>query len=310
VTFSGEFMNYMSGNFTDPASGAFPKVELNMAAAVDDFNTVKLEIDSEGGIGPAAVDDFRLVTEIGAALGLPVDVTATFGFFDTYFTGWYYYEGSGWTWYYPWDNGIVEQGPNTNGAMQLDIGFGPATFHWYNDFAAQNFMVGLDAEFAGLTAWVAYGDTFQAVGEGELSVEAAYNLVMGDIDGNASGFFRYNLGTEAFTYGVNLGVDVSMFHVGAGLEGDDVDTLDNVVAEVKVTPMDPLTIHAGLLADLAATDPLCGVDIGLSYMVGAAKLSLGYVIDTDNGVTANIIVPSGDNYTVQDGLYLGVDIDY
>lgn len=309
VTISGELMNYAHYAFGDGGGAAFPKVELNLSAAVDDFNTVQLELDSEGGIGPVAVDDFRLNTDLGAALGLPISVKGTFGYFDTYFTGWYYYDASGWTWYYDWDNLLVEQGPDTNGAMQLDIGLGPANLHWYNDFGGQDFMVGVDAAFAGLSAWLAYGSTFQAFGDGEMSVEAAYNMMLGSIDGNAGVFFRYDLGASAYTYGLNLGVGAGMFHVAAGLEGDDVDAVDNIVAEVKVTPLEPLTFAAAMFMDVGGTSAFTAVDLGLSYMVGAAKLSVGYVIGGEDG-TAVPVVSSGDNYSVAEGLYFGVYVAY
>lgn len=318
VTVGGEFLNSMNGNFSDPAAGSWSKAELNITAVVDDFNTVKLELDSEGGDWATRVDvdDFRLISEVGAALGLPVDVTATFGYFDNKFTGWSYYEDSGWAFYYDWPNLLALPGtaaggdnPDANGAMQLDIGMGPATLHWYNDFEAQDFAVGVDAAFSGLTAWLTYVSTFQAIGDGVFGLEAAYNLAMDALEANLGAFFRYDVGNEIYTYGFNAGADVSMFHVGAGLEGDDVDALDNIVAEVKVMPLDALTLMVAAFMDMAAADSFVGVDINAKYMVGALALQLGYVIDADDNAGTTIPI-YGDNPAFNDGMYLVVDIDY
>jgi hypothetical protein len=308
VTLSGEFMGAGWWNFSDPGGTAFPKVELNGMAEIDDFNTLKFEFDSEGADWTAhniAVDDIRLVTDWGKALMLPVGIKTTVGYFDTYFTGWNYYDASGWTHYYPWDNKLVEQGPNVAGAMQVDIAAGPVNVHWYNDGAGNNFMVGADAAFGGLSAWLAYGSTFGAFGDGDLAIELAYAIM--DM-ANVGAFFRYGLGDSAFTYGVNLGAGFGMFHVAAGLEGDDVDALDNIVAEVTVAPADPAKIWVAAFMDLGGAEAFAGLDIGGSYKVGAADFALGYFY-RPAGAAAAPSVFKGDQFA-PDGLYAAVYVAY
>jgi len=305
VTLSGEFMGFGSTDF-NTMSGAFPKVELNLSAAIDDFNTLKLEMDSEGGDWPGNVglDDIRLVTDWGAALGLPVGVKTTVGYFDTYFTGWYYYENSGWAFYYDWPNLLVNQGPDANGAVQVDVAAGPVNVHLYTDGAGQDVMAGIDAAFAGLSFWLAYGTTYAAFGDGTLAVEAAYAIM--DM-ANVGAFFRYGLASEAFTYGLNVGADFSMFHVGAGLEGDDVDALDNIVVEATLAPVDPAKIAVVAYMDLGG-EAFAGLDVSAAYKVGAANFILGYMYRADGAVAAPVYF-SADNYSA-DGFYLGVDVDY
>jgi hypothetical protein len=340
VTLSGELMGAGWWNFSDPGGTVFPKVELNGVANIDDFNTLKFEFDVEGvgdladtGFGggswsgwdstdptdfvdkngdpvtvaarSVALDDIRLITDWGKALMLPVGITTTVGYFDTYFTGWYYYDASGWAWYYPWDNKVVEQGPKASGAMQVDIAAGPVNIHWYNDGAGNNFMVGADAAFAGLSAYLAYGSTFGAFGDGDLSVELAYAIM--DI-ANVGAFFRYGLGDSAYTYGLNVGAGFGMFHVAAGLEGDDVDALDNIIAEVTVAPADPAKIWVAAFMDLGGAESFAGLDVGASYKVGAAEFALGYLYRP----AAAAAVPSffkGDQFA-PDGLYAGAYIAY
>jgi hypothetical protein len=339
VTLSGELMGYAYTDFGANGGAGFPKLELNLNAAIDDFNTLKLELDSEGGDFAGgldladldndgldnsdppeaieagtdifkrnvAVDDVRLVTDWGAALGLPIGVKTTVGYFDTYFTGWYYYDASGWTWYYDWPNKLVQQGPDASGAVQIDIAAGPVNVHWYNDGAGKDFMVGADASFAGLSAWLAYGSTFQAFGDGNLAIELAYAIM--DM-ANVGGFFRLGLADDpiTYTYGLNVGADFGMFHVAAGFEGDDVDVWDNAVAEVAVSPVDAAKVAVVMFSDTnAGADWLQGIDISASYKAGAAKFFLGYALTL--GADTIIAYPSGDNFAAT-GLYAGVDVDY
>jgi hypothetical protein len=336
VTLSGEFMGFAGGNFEDPWDQSFPKIEFNGAAEIDDFNTLKFEFDVEGSdfsgytdetggnewldddgeeitVAPrnVALDDIRLVTDFGAALGLPIGLTTTVGYFDTYFTGWYYYDSVGWTWYYDWPNGVVNQGPTTAGAVQVDVAIDPVNVHLYMDGAAEDFMFGLDAAFAGLSAWIAYGwSGLDAIGDGGLAVEAAYNIMdMADV----GAFFRYDLDASTWTGGLNAGASFGMIHAALGLEADSesASTLDNAVFEVSLNPAEPATIAVAAFMDLGedsvAGEKFAGLDVSGSYMVGAAKFALGYAYAPEGGSVT--VYPSGDNFAVN-GLYFGVDVDF
>ena len=335
VTLSGEFQWWTGGDFETAWAQKFSKVELNGAAEIDDFNTLKFEFDSEGSdwsgwdsteatdfvdddgdpvtVAPrnVALDDIRLVTDFGAALGLPFGLKTTVGYFDTYFTGWYYYDSVGWTWYYDWPNGLVNQGPSSAGAVQVDVEFDPVNLHLYMDGEAADFMFGLDAAFAGLSAWLAYGwSGLDAIGEGGLSLEAAYNVMdMADV----GAFFRYDLGGETWTGGLNAGASFGMIHAALGLEADSESdsTLDNGVFEVSLSPSEAAKIAVAAFLDLGedsvAGEKFGGLDVSASYMVGAAKFAVGYAYAPEGGSV--VVYPSGDNFAVN-GLYFGVDVDY
>jgi hypothetical protein len=345
VTLSGEFMGFGSTDF-NTMSGSFPKLELNLNAAIDDFNTLKLELDSEGAdwnnsiklldldndgldadgepidadtnlftAANVAVDDIRLVTDWGAALGLPVGVTTTVGYFDTYFTGWFYYDASGWTWYYDWPDGVIEQGPDANGAMEIDITAGPATIRWYNDASGDDVLASGEVAFAGLDVWLGYATSFQSFGDGVLAVEAGYKVM--DMV-NIGAFFRFSLGDNSagyalgendYTTGLNVGADFGMLHVAAGVEGDSVTAgfIDNGVVEVVLSPIEAAKVGVVGYFD-GGSKPFNSLDISASYMVGAAKFILGYQYVVDGGIVTPVY-PSADNYGA-DGFYLGVDVDY
>jgi hypothetical protein len=312
VMWSGEFMGFLGGEIGEAWSQKLAKVEFNGEAEIDDVNTLKFEFDSEGtDFNNVSLDDIRLITDFGAALGLPFGLKTTIGYFDTYFTGWYYYDASGWTWYYDWPNDLVNRGPSAEGAVQVDIEFDPVNLHVYVDGRGEDFMAGLDAAFGGLSAWLAYGATgFDALDAGTVAVEAAYNIMdMADV----SAFFRYNLGGSSWTGGLNAGAGFGMIHAALGLEADSVSasTLDNGVFEVTLSPVEAAKIGVAAFLDLGEDsgvgEKFTGLDISASYMVGAAKFALGYAYASGAGTV--LVVPSSDNFAVS-GLYFGVDVDF
>jgi hypothetical protein len=309
----GEFQYFTTTDF-EFNNNNFKKVELNITGELDEYNTVKLELDSEGdpgSIGPVAVDDFRLVSDVGGALGLPVAVTYTVGYFDTYFTGWWY-DRNAWCGYYDWPNQLVNQGPTASGAHQLDIGVGPATVHWYNSFAADPaFMVGVNADLdMGLGLWLAYGNTtFEAVGDGDISLEAQYGMDVGKLSLTIPAHFRYGLGSEMMTYMAGVKVGTGMLAIGAYLEGDDVDALDNIAVDLNVAAMEGLDLWATLFMNMNSDNAFTAAEIEASYAIGAAKIILGYVIGGEDGTTVPIFGDAIGNL-VADGVYFGVDVDY
>jgi hypothetical protein len=333
VTLSGEFMGWAGWDFSNPGGSGFPKVEINGMAEVMDFNTLKFELDSEGddwgggstaasGAPDVVVDDFRLITDWGAALGLPVGVKTTVGYFDTYFTGWYYYDNTGYAFYWGWPNGLINQGPTAAGAMQVDIAAGPVNVHWWNDGAGAMFMAGADASFGGLSAWLAYGSRFDDFGGGTLSIEAAYNVM--DM-ANVGAFFRYGLGGDyfglgdtaasgEFTTGVNVGAGFGMFHAALGLEGDSIsaDFLDNIVVELTAAPIEAAKIAVAAFMDLGGPEAFAGLNVEADYTVGGATFALGYMYTPDATVAAEVNPAAylGADQFYPDGLYAAFYIAY
>jgi len=339
VTFSGRMIwaaNYDDG---DAASGLV-RFRPKLTAKVDDFNTLVAEFRAEGwnvvdAVVPTAiwtgvrVRDLYLTTDVTGALGLdlPVTIKTTFGQFEPGFTDWGYVSESGWENYFglpfgDWNNFLADYGPlDKQMTAQVDIGFGPAAFHVYSDFLGF-MMFGLSGGFGPVTGWVTYQAPIQlggvanygaTFGEGILGVEAKYTAEFGDIKLGVPVFFRYSLFDmapfENFTYGVGASVDYTMFHVAAGLEGDEVDTLDNVVIDVGVKPLEALQLKANTYLNLAeaATSVLAGVDIQANYMLGAAKFMVGYVIGGDDLIPIPI---NGDTFKITNGLYMAVDISF
>lgn len=311
VDVKGELWMFANYDFaTDPvaAASSFGKAEVNLNYKVDEFNTVKLELDSEGGDWNTnvAVDDFRLITDVGGVFKLPVKVTATFGFFDTYFTDWSYVSMSGWEFYYDWPNKLANDGPDKAGAWQLDVGVGPATIHWWNDFLFDRMMFGVSAAAGPISGWLTYQAPFNGL-EGDLGVEVKYSGEFGDLKLAVPVFFRYGVADEAYTYGGGIGVDYKIAHLAAGLEGDDADALDNVVVDVSVAPVEGLKAAISAYMDLASTNAFTALAIEVRKSLGALNAILGYVIGGEDNVAVPVY---DDNYNVANGLYAGLAISY
>jgi hypothetical protein len=327
VTISGDFRSFANYDFANPelSKADISRERYQLSFAVDDYISLLLAFQGEGSHYGSVVDgaveaadassvDFytryaKLDADFGAALGLPVTLTGTFGYFETYMTGWYYWDTAGYAWYYDWPNSIPGAYQTGFGAMQLNVGYGPVNLHYYTAPASDEFLVGADLSVFGVSLFLGYGATYW-IPAGDLSVEAKYDLAFGDVTGGVSAFFRYALGAGSaisdnvakdYAYGANLGVNYGMFGVAAGFTGNNDNAFDNLIVEAAVMPLDPAKIAVAFLMEDGA---FTGVDISASYAVGAAKFSAGYVIGDPMRV-----VPSMDNYTAS-GLYGGVTLKF
>ena len=327
VTFSGRMI--WSGLY-DPDFGAgsgLVRFRPKLTAKIDDFNTLVAEFRMEDvwvtrpfittpDIVPGVrVKDAYVTTDVTGALGLdlPVTISTKIGQFEPGFTDWAYASESGWENYYDWPNKLADVGPFPAQATgQVDIGFGPATLHVYSDFLGF-MMFGLSGGFGPVSGWLTYQAPASGFGDGIIGIEAKYAGEFGDIKLGVPVFFRYELADPpadgfAYTYGVGASVDYTMFHVAAGVEGDDVDALDNVVIDVGVKPVENLQLKVNTYLDLAAASALSGIDIQANYMFGATKFMLGWVVPGD--VTTDAIPINGDTFGVANGLYFAVDVSF
>lgn len=303
VTVGGEFQWYKS--LTGTAGAGFPKVELNVTGMVDDYNTVKLELDSEGADfnGTVAVDDFRLCTDVSGALGVDgVAINTTIGFFDTYFTGWNYATRNGWDYYY---NTFPYMGaPTATGALQLDLGFGDYTAKVWTDLF-DNLMIGFTGSVADLGFFVTYKGATADLGGGMIWLDLGYSLDLGGPSLYIPAHFTYDLGASSMVYGAGAKFSMDMLSVGAGFDGTTADALDNVEVDVTVTPVDGMEAWVVALLDLGATEAFSGVEVGASYGFGAMTLGAGYVYGDNWGTGVWY-----DSFGGEDGLFLFADIDY
>ena len=310
VTVGGEFLYVKDSTAVD---GNFSRAELNISSAVGDYNTVSLELDSEGGdwAGTVAVDDFRLATDVFGALGLdlPVTLNTTIGYFDTYFTGWKYVSYSGWDFYYGnWTITGNSLGPVALGAIQADIGVGPVTISYASDFEFQTLRFGASGGFGPVGFYASLGASPTAFADLAFNAMVDYSGSFGDLSLFVPAHFGMDLATDAIQFGAGVAVDyTSMVHFAVGFFGNDVDAFDNLVIDLSSAPIGDLGIGVSAFLDFAAaaTDNFAGLDVYANYMLGAAKFQVGYAYAPEFAT----IPIFGDNHGAN-GLYLVVDIDY
>ena len=306
VTIGGEFMYTKDSTSVD---GTFTKAELNISSMVGDYNTVKLELDSEGGdwASVVAVDDFRLQTDIFGALGLdlPVTLNTTIGFFDTYFTGWKYVSYSGWDFYYgDWTISGNSLGPVDLGAMQADIGVGPVTISYASDMEFQTLRFGASGGFGPVGFYASFGAPSSAIGNGAFNVMADYSGSFGDLSLYVPVHFGYDLASSGLWLGGGVKVEyTSLVHFAVGFDYATDST--KMVADLFSNPIADLGIGVSAYMDFAATDVFSGLDAYVNYMFGSSKFQVGYAYAPE-GTTIPIVNDTGS----VNGLYLAVDIDY
>lgn len=312
VTVGGEF-KYIKA-YGGGADGSFAKAELNISSMIGDYNTLKLELDSEAD-WPAtvAVDDFRLETDVFGALGLdlPVTLNTTVGMFDSYFTSWNYVNGNA-----AWDRGAWPvngngAGPYSGGGMQADIGIGPVTVSYNADFEFQTNWFGVNGGFGPVSAYAAMVLAVASdgtMGVDDLTIQASYSGSFGDLSLWVPVHFVYGISDSTFQYGGGVTVDyTSLVHFGAGFYGTDADAFDNLVFDLSSKPIGDLGVGVSAYLDFAAgTEAFAGLDFWVSYMFGASSVTAGYAYASDDQGTITILGEDGS----ADGLYFGVYLAY
>jgi len=308
VTTGAQFYWHGITDLSDATNGSanVDKARIKVSGAVDEFNTISTELRWDNGAGndwdPAAVKikTFKLATDITGALGLdlPVTVKSTVGVWESDFTGFWYATRSGWGFV-----GGFNLDEQTNGALQLDVGFGPVTLHWYEEADFNAMMIGADAAFGPIAIWAALQADHEVLGDGALNVEAKYEGKFGDLALSLYPALHYDLGLSQLGWDVGAKVGYKMLTVGATVGGTDPDYFDKVAAEVGAAFGDA-GLWAAVYMDLSNADVLSGVDLMATYKFGAATFYVGYVIDGDNHV---LDVPiDADEWTADTGLYVGV----
>lgn len=325
VTFSGRMIWAAAYDPDLGADAILVRFRPKLTAKIDDFTSLVAEFRMENYSvvkvsdmsfwSGVRVKDAYMTSDITGALGLdlPVTISTKIGQFEPGFTDWSVTD-SGWDFYYDWPNKLADVGPyDAQATGQVDVGFGPAVLHIYSDFVG-GMMLGLSGGFGPVSGWVTYQVPSAGFGDGILGVEARYAGEFGDFKVTPLAYFRYELADTAaqdYVFGVSAAMDYSMFHVAAGMEGDSDNALDNVVVDLGVAPVENLSIYGHLFLDLGedyavGASTLTGIDLGASYMFGAAKYMLGYIISDDkNGIPLN-----GDTFSVTSGLYFAVDVSF
>ncbi len=303
---------YNSILFELSGSKAFAQSVSNSIAADDlaAFNAAIGDDDVAGALayvtpGGAifSVPYFELTTDVGAALGLPIGLKNTAGLTSLWSRK---YEVTG----HAWERTKVRSAIDPlSWKFAVDAGPAIATF-------ALGFGEGADTlndigvlvdvpEVGPASLELFYLVQDNADYKGNFGFDAKATDLVGGMLGVAAGF-KYDTLNEAWAYGVGASVVYEPATLGVSLNGDDVDTVDQLGIDIDAMFTDTYGATVAVGMDLDGTaDAFQGADISAYAVAGAAKWRAGYVITDGNGYAYGPAVAGIDG-----GLYVVADIDF
>jgi hypothetical protein len=330
TTVKGNFL-WMGNGDPDYYAASLLKARVKFDTKVDDFNNIYVELRYDNGavIDPGAdwnpagtrVKAFKLTSDLTGALGmkqLPFTLQLVAGVWESDFAYGYFatqcqYEGIG-NGYDALYTAMYDQ-QQSSGAAQLNIGFGPANLHLYQNFtagASGATMLGADATFGPVGVFVNY-KAFPAVdfAKGTMSVEAKFAQNVGPIALSVYPAFQYNLDSELYAWDVSAGGKYDKYGLAIGLQGDKDTALRKVVGELNFNPTAKaslwVSVYMDMIDDALRANAFQGLDIMGSYTFGATKIVAGYVI---GGEDKYLVPVYGWNTTYRNGPYLGIDCSF
>lgn len=274
----------------------------------DDYNTVYAAFGNYAGVGNTwGTDQFYISTDVGSLLGLPIGVTNKAGMIAWATREWQA-SASGVEMFYEIWGGSALTGAINGWSLGLD--FGAATVTTYMSIgdlgAGTPTIVAIaaipEAGPADIEAYYAIEGSDEFKGQFGLNAKLALGMI------NAAVGFNYDVSetlANAWMYGVGVSLPVSIATISVGIDGDDVNILDDigVVADASLTDMIGATVAAGLkLADGA--DTFQGLDASVYLSAGDATWRLGYIV-TSNTYSFGSVAALLDG-----GLYTTVSISW
>jgi hypothetical protein len=323
ITFGGDLKYGFIGDFGDTFAEA-TDITFDIKAAIDDYSSLTINVDGletqVDGLGLNGVDGVDIskalvATDIGAWLGLPVGLVASWGFDDpdvNEFQNISDYGNED-----PWDASPNEYWGHTFvvsvSMAEVKVAFDPGLAsadagRLLAALAVMEPIPGLNAEF-----YYFQDEVVDDFGEGFIGFDAAYAGDFGGFGVEAGAWLGYNLSDvgDAWALGVGLSGAYSIATVTVGLDGNETDALNTVSATAVVAPIDLLDIYAGMWYDMANSE-LAEIDLGVNAHVGAVQVYVGYLVDGDSPAAA-----AGDNFNSpaglasgENGAYIKFDVDY
>jgi len=312
VSFSGEFTGGGITSFTEgEAAYGYGNLYTDAEWSVDDYNTVLFEFGGSvsGGGQSWTVGAAYLESDLGAVLDLGVGLTVKTGYSSLYSSK---YEVSG----NAYERTLVRKGIGPDGGTYLSFDFGSATldlgFGWgVSDYGAvlsvpevgpatveAFYIVSNNADFKGT-----FGADVNVAELGPASVAAG---------------FAYNTVDEKYAYGFGVSASFGIASVGAGLNGNKDNPLNQVGIDLNLAPADNYGIDVGIGLSFADDDPTTtadeseafqGADVAAYYKVGASTWYVGYLV-TEQGYSYDAPTTSGAATAGGGGFYIKGDIDF
>ena len=328
VELSGEFQGGITNAFTEENSSQAFKAEINIAADIDEFTSVSIELDSEGvsdydddGIwvdedwtdGNVGLDDIRLTTDLTGYFGIEAfDLTFTTGYFDTYYCNWNAVSRSGDEYYLgDADDYLWSAGPTTDLAFEVQLGIGDYSAQYWMDYAASAFMFAVSGnpadEFSFLAGYYAETTTLD---EGNIWVETNLSLDAGSAKLSVPVAFAYELTDDSWGWGTGIAADLveETVRLASGISGNSENSLETLNAEISTTSIENTDIYAIADMDLSESTVFQSIDLGGIYDLGKLGVSAGYVVATSDTVETSVY--GGTSTVTGNGMYFFFDLDF
>lgn len=321
VVLSGEFEYGFMAN-ADDFAGKFDKVELDINADIDEYNSFSMELEDDiktndlvilTGIDPDTGDDIfsdtwlalnwaTVTTDWGAMLDLPMGVTTTmgydgFGYLDSSVTGLGLENFGGF--YLPKQGAMkVDITPSDMISLMVASSLG----EWGSDIVV---LVGTTVDVAPVTVKAAYDLEAEA-----MAVDAVFGMDVAD--GMALEVqipFWYNLadspavGSE-YKLGAGVAFTAAGAEIGVSFAGNDDEILDSIGADLNYGLTDELSADVGMKYDMVDSE-LQGIDLSVAYAAGAVSYRLGYVVSDGWGWDYNAEAALADG-----GFYFNFGLDF
>jgi hypothetical protein len=326
VAWSGEYelsaAYDVSNKLYYPALG---KLEFDAVSKLDDFNTLKFELDAEN---PAQVDlaYAKVITDWGKYFGFAdsgFGLKSTIGNYKPItketadFTG------------YNLEYGAEEFARGIGYTFDMSIMgivspyFG-ANFAKWQAAAPDQYMVGavvdvapvtLEAYYVGISATDAVGAV--------IGIEAAFSSEVADgVEVTAAGSFRmedagddydmvYGFGAGVGAYGATLNVSFMGAILGDTNDDGGSYALSQLGVDASYDVLEWLSINGGVLMNLSEDynpETFSGAEFGIEIKPGKVTYGLGYIVANEDA--ANYAPLYSDSNPKAGGIYVRMDLDY
>ena len=330
VDFGGDFNIEAGSNFKEGYADKFD-MSLDVSQAVDDYNTVSFEFELDhpavipsGGVIIGVIDNPKLVTDLGAALGLPdvVAVQVSSGIFESASQ-----EYLDFTAYEIEDIAYVEAA--LHGGAEVLLTFSDmVNVELASDFdgTAKNWLVGSYGTVGPVSAEVFYACEGDSTADGQLIVNAVFSQELGIVALDAGAGFWYDLAgdedaafpTREYKYGaavkaaadVGIAVDGDVAVIGNSMEDHILEAL---TVHVGVDPLEDLGLDVGAYMRMYKDAELIdNVEFSIWKKFGAASYRAGYLYSPDapDAGSHSDEAPFDGLDIDGGGFFMVVDIDY
>ena len=311
ISFGGD-LTYGAIFDLDDETSESTTATFDIKAAIDDFNSLKIELNLLKVGDDSHVDKAYCTTDIGTWLSLPMGLKLEWGKIDPGANRFMGVSGYG-------NEKIYDFSPGNHWGVCLLSTINFIEIKLAVDGVEGRLLAGIAAKepVAGLNAELFYfqgkDPEYDVFDQGSIGVSANYSKEISGVALKVGAGLEYSLVEDAnIDYGVGLKVGYSIATLTVGLDGffaadsDASEPLNGLTATVWVDAIDMLSIYAGLKTLLSDDDnPMRGVDLGLNIHMGKCQLYVGYLVtEVEDGkwkAPANI---------AEGGAYVKLDIDY